>query len=45
MHLLRLDIPNGHLLQGFFNLFIPYIFIANDLLLGAVRPGATGLGT
>src|SRR6185437_3657949 len=37
MHLFRLDIPNGHLLQRFFNLLITYIVIANNLLLGVIR--------
>ena len=37
IYLFRLDIPNGHLLQSFFNFLITYIVIANNLLLGAIR--------
>src|SRR6185312_2866767 len=37
IHLFRLDIPNGHLLQSFINLLSTYIVIANNLLLGAIR--------
>ena len=31
MHLFRLDISNGHLLQSFINLIITYIVIANSI--------------
>jgi hypothetical protein len=37
LHLLWLDVPNGHVLQGFNYFIITYILIANNLPLGGIR--------